>query len=180
MISYQTSKIGKNKSDGFSTVLREAEEQFKQQHLNILGDGYQEILADTGLFEDYKGAMLKGVDASEVETLDQLIDNSRMVTIKESLSGITPVSSLSVPTIRKLWPRMALKNALPTEVVKLPKFTLSYLLPYIIKGGTRHYLPEALMPGGSAADLVNGQALFQGWITLADFIPVEGFVDGVN
>jgi hypothetical protein len=75
---------------------------------------------------------------------------------------------------------MALKNALPTEVVKLPKFTLSYLLPYIIKGGTRHYLPEALMPGGSAADLVNGQALFQGWITLADFNPGAGVVDGAT
>jgi len=178
MIQYKTTNLGQTKQDGFSQVLSEAKALFDEQHINILGEGYQEILADTGLFEEYKAAMLKGVDADEMDAMDQLIDNSRMTTLQESISGITPISSLSVPTIRKLWPRMAMKNAIPTEVVKLPKFSVSYLLPYIIKNGVRHYLPEAIMDGGSAADLVEGQGLWNDWVFLADHDYGSGVVDG--
>jgi len=180
MISYKTTNLGAPKQDGYSQVLNEAKALFDEQHVNILGEGYQEILSDNGLFEDYKAAMLKGVDADEQDSLAQLIDNSRMTTLQESLSGVTPISSLSVPTIRKLWPRMAMKNAIPTEVVKLPKFSVSYLLPYIIKNGVRHYLPEAIMDGGSAEGLVEGQSLWNDWLFLADTDYGAGIVDGAT
>jgi hypothetical protein len=124
--------------------------------------------------------MMSGVDASDVESMGQLIDNSRLVTLRENLGGITPISSLSVPTLRKLWPRMALKNAIPTEVVKLPKFSLSYMLPYIFKFGKRYYLPEDIMSGGAGELLVEGQPVYQDEIYLADFTPTgeQAPVDG--
>jgi hypothetical protein len=179
MISYPSTKIRRGRQDGFSTVLEDAKALFEEQHIKILGEGYGDILSDDALFADYKVAMLKGVDADEEEQLAQLIENSRMESIRESVSGITPISSLSVPTIRKLWPRMSMKNAIPTEAVELPKFSLSYTLPYILRNGERHYLPEAMMDDGSASSAVMGQPLWQEDIMLADFDPGTGTaVDG--
>ena len=180
MISYQTTRVSPGKEDGFSQVLKEAQAQFAESNINILGDGYQEIISDDALFEDYATLMMGGVDAEDAETMRQLIDNSRLVTLRESLSGITPISSLSVPTLRKLWPRMALKNAIPTEVVKLPKFTISYMLPYVFKYGKRYYLPEDIMPGGTGELLVEGQPLMQDVILLADNDYGAGLQDGAT
>jgi len=180
MIQYQTTTLSSGKKDGFYEVLQECKAAFEENHINILGEGYQEIVSDDTLWEDYKTQMLKGVDPDEVDQLDQLLENSRLSTLQESLSGITPISSLSVPTIRKLWPRMAMKNALPTEVVKLPKFSISYLLPFLIKDGVKHYLPEAIMAGGTGDALVEGQPLYDGEILIADFDPGAGVVDGAG
>jgi hypothetical protein len=171
MISYQQARVSPGRADGFSKTLKSAQVQFNESNINILGEGYQEVVNDDTLFEDYKDIMMQGVDADDVETMGQLIDNSRLVTLRESMSGITPISSLSVPTLRKLWPRMALKNAIPTEVVKLPKFTISYMLPYVFKYGKRYYLPEDIMPGGAGELLVEGQPVYQDEIYLADFTP---------
>ena len=169
MLSYNQTKISAGKQDGFSQVLAEAKSLFDAQQISILGEGYTEILIDDALWQDYKGSMLKCTDASEAETLGQLMDNSRVTTLAESISGITPISSLSVPVIRKLWPRMAMKNAIPTEAVKLPKFSVGYMLPYVLKNGKKYFLPEAILPGAEGDDLVKGQPLFKGVIELDDF-----------
>jgi len=180
MITYQTPHLSKSKQDGFYQVMNEARTLFAEQNINILGEGYADIVADDVLFESYKVAMLQGVDAEEMDAMEQLIDNSRVSTLNESVAGITPISSLSVPTLRKLWPRMSMKNVIPTEAVKLPRFSLSYMLPFLLKDGVRHYLPEALMDGGSATSLVEGQPLWRDEIYLADNDYGDGVVDGAT
>ena len=59
---------------------------------------------------DYKSSIMQGVCPAEQNALAELVDNARVSILKESLSGITPISSLSVPVIRRLWPKLALKN----------------------------------------------------------------------
>ncbi|PTU25790.1 hypothetical protein DA469_21900, partial [Bacillus subtilis] len=62
------------------------------------------------------------------------------------VAGIPPIASLSMPTIRKMWAKIALKYAIPTEPVKTPAFSVSFSKPYIIDSvsGEKHYLPESL------------------------------------
>lgn len=166
--------------DGCYEVLQETHDHFAAQNLSILGEGIADILTSDELWSDYKSGMMKRVDPNEQTDLGLLMDNSRVSILRESLSGITPISSLSVPTIRRLWPKIALKSAFPTEVVKLPKFSVSYMRPYLIRDGKKYYLPEAMLEGGEAHKYNMGTRLFEGDIALADFNIGSELVDGAR
>lgn len=166
--------------DGCYEVLQETHNHFASQNISILGEGIADILTSDELWADYKSGMMKRVDPSEQTALGSLMDNSRVSILRESLSGITPISSLSVPTIRRLWPKIALKNAFPTEVVKLPKFSVSYMKPYLIRDGKKFYLPEAMLEGGEAYEYNMGTRLYGDDISLADFTIGSDTVDGAR
>lgn len=134
-------------NDEFSNVLRETHEYFKQhEHVSILGEGIKDILGDNTLFSNYVDRLTEGTTATEEENLRTLMENARVNTFLESVTGsIQPVASLTFPIIRKLWAKCALKNVIPTETVKSNAFSVSFNKPYIIdEKGERHYLPEAL------------------------------------
>jgi hypothetical protein len=146
MINYRVTQ-STSKSDGFSQILREAQEYFAGEHLQMLGTGISEILSENTLFGAYKDKMLAGLTASEAAVLEQLMENTRTHVLSESaLAGIQPIASLALPTLRKSWPRVGVQHAIPTEAVKLPKFAISYMTPYILDAqGVKKYLPEALL-----------------------------------
>lgn len=145
MISYRATQTS-HVNDGFSQILREAAEYFAGHRIQMMGSGFQEILSDPTLFDTYVSKLTEGLSADEAAQVEQLLDNCRTHIFSEaSITGIQPISSLSMPTVRKMWSRVSLKHAIPTEPVKQPKFTISYMEPYLLDpDGTKHPLPQAL------------------------------------
>jgi hypothetical protein len=137
------------RNDGFSTVLREAVETIRSRdHVNVLtAEGLREALTEAALYRQYKSMLSEGMSADSAEALNVLADNFQLSVFRESsLSGIQPVSVLTMPMLRKAWPKIGVKEALPTEPVKTPKFTVSHLIPFIKDPATglKKELPQAM------------------------------------
>lgn len=174
-ISYPQVKLSASKS-AFKDLLLNAQQTFHEDGINILGEGIADVIADEETFNRYRDVMLEGSEADDAEQISQIIDNSRWDILNESTTGITPISSLAVPAIRALWPRLALKNAIPTEVVKAPKFSLSYIIPYLKVNGKKYQLPRGIVGDDSAATnntWAMGQHLFAGKISVTDATPTN-------
>jgi hypothetical protein len=135
----------KRENDGFSQILREAQEFFAESNIQMVS-GFAEILGEDALFSEYVNRMCSGLDADDALQLEQLMENARFKILSEAtLANISPLAGLSMPTVRKMWLRTALKNAIPTETAKIPTFSISYMRPYLRDAdGTRHYIPEDL------------------------------------
>jgi hypothetical protein len=143
------------KQKDYNSVLLETSDFFKSQGINIIGEGYKEIATNQQLFESYVESLLEGVGADNQAVLGQLMANTNAGILRESsLSGIAPIASLSMPVIRKLWPKFALKEALKTEVAKTPRFVVSYMKPYMFRGDNEKvFLPKGLATNASAVGL---------------------------
>lgn len=148
MISYKNN-ISSSCNDEFSQIFKESANYFEQkEEVSVLGEGFRDIITDEKLFGTYVDKILEGInDATEVDNLKTLLENARTDILTESsVGGIPPIASLAMPTIRKMWARISLKYAVPTQPVKTPAFQISFSLPYIIDSATseKHYLPESL------------------------------------
>ena len=152
-------------NDGYSAVLREAVETIRSRdHVNVLTpEGLREALTEPALYRQYKGMLCEGMSADSAEAMGIFSDNFQLSVFRESsLSGIQPVSVLTMPMLRKAWPKIGIKEALPTEPVKTPKFTVSHLIPYIKDPvtGLKKELPAALRDSalGNSQKKVDGAA----------------------
>jgi hypothetical protein len=154
-VEYRNNHVQSN-TDGFTQTFKESAEYFLQtQQVNILGEGFRDVITDNQTFRTYVDKLTEGLDATEEEQMRTLLENNRTQILQESaVAGIPPIASLAMPTLRKFWAKIALKYAIPTEPVKTPAFSVSYSKPYIKDPvtGKKHYLPESLR------DLDNGQA----------------------
>jgi hypothetical protein len=137
----------------FNAVLLETSDFFKSQGINIIGEGFKEVATNPALFESYVEALTEGSSSDHAVAMGQLMANTNAGILRESsLSGIAPIASLSMPVIRKLWPKFAIKEVFKTEVAKTPRFVVSYMRPYLYKGeGERIYLPKGLVDNPQAA-----------------------------
>jgi len=144
MLEYRNSPV-KVQNDGFSAILKEASEFFQEQKVAMFGTGFEEIVSENALFNSYVEKLCEGLPADELASTQQLLENCRLAILQEaSISGIQPYASLSMPTVRKMWTRVAMKNVVPTEAVKVPKFVISWMEPYLKDSdGTKHSLPAA-------------------------------------
>lgn len=135
----------------YNTVLNETFSYFEGQGMSIIGEGFQEISTNKAQFNDYVDHLLEGANANDAEAMRQLMENSNLQILTESaISGITPIASLSMPVIRKLWPKIGLKEAIKTEVAKTPRFVIAHSKPYMEDAsGNRTYLPNADMKAGT-------------------------------
>jgi hypothetical protein len=138
----------------YNEVLTEANDMFRAQGLSILGEGYKEIATNGALFESYVESLTEGATANDAAVMAQLMENANSQILQESsITGIQPVASLSMPVIRKLWPKFALKDAIKKEPAKTPRFVVSYTKPYLEKAGhERVYLPKGLTHGVNDTD----------------------------
>lgn len=146
-IMYQEFLNVKPTHDDFSETLREISESFQEDQIKIIGDGFQDILTEDSLFKSYVSKITSGLDSNQSETLKTLMENARiqMLLSENGISGVAGVASLSLPVIRKMWMRIGLVNAIPTEAVKMPSFWISFQKPYMKDSeGTKYYLPLAL------------------------------------
>jgi len=133
--------------DGFSDVLREAAEFFADKGIQMTShQGMEEILSEQTLFNEYKDHLLEGMEPDQVENFNQLMDNARTTMLQEaSVSGVQQIAGLSMPTIRKMWAKVALKHAIPTQVVATPRFAISYTKAYLMDAeGNKKELPDAI------------------------------------
>lgn len=196
MIEYRTPQSSRV-NDNYSTIIREASEFFAKQKIQMVGNGFEEIIAEQVLFDEYVTKLCEGLDATEAAEVAQLMENGRTQILSEaSISGIQPVASLSMPTMRKMWVKIALKNALPTEPVKTPKFVISFMEPYLKDAsGNKIALPDALRnpannyaekrklsttPINIPADNKDLMADVSGTIVAGDSIDPKFFVTKVN
>jgi hypothetical protein len=161
----------------YNAVLLETSDFFKSQGINIIGEGYKEIATNPALFESYVEALTEGASADQAVVMGQLMANTNSGILRESsLSGIAPIASLSMPVIRKLWPKFAIKEVFKTEVAKTPRFVVSYMRPYMYKGDSaRIYLPRGLTEANSGLGSIKDTyvratvALAPGAATTLDF-----------
>jgi len=133
--------------DGFSDVLREAAEFFADKGIQMTShQGMEEILSEQTLFNEYKDHLLEGMEPDQVENFNQLMENARTTMLQEaSVSGVQQIAGLSMPTIRKMWAKVALKHAIPTQVVATPRFAISYTKAYLMDSeGNKRELPDAI------------------------------------
>lgn len=142
-------------NDGFSQILTEAEEAFAAEGIQMLGEGIREILTEDVYFDSYVERLTQGLDAGDEEVVRGLCENTRDHILSESgLTGIVPLSALSMPTLRKSWPRLAITKAIPTEATETPKFKVTFFEPWIMNSaGVKLALPAALHD--VTADLAN-------------------------
>lgn len=134
-------------NDDFSGMLRETAEFFSDKGINMTNPtGFSEILSEQTLFDSYKSHLCEGMEADQIENFDQLMNNSRVTMLQEAtVDGIQQIAGLSMPTIRKMWAKVALKHAIPTQVVATPRFAISYTKAYLFDGdGNRYELPNAI------------------------------------
>jgi len=134
-------------NDGFTDVLREAAEFFADKGIQMTShQGMEEILSEQTLFNEYKDHLLEGMEPDQIENFNQLMDNARTQMLQEaSVSGVQQIAGLSMPTIRKMWAKVALKHAIPTQVVATPRFAISYTKAYLMDAnGNKKELPDAI------------------------------------
>jgi hypothetical protein len=140
----------------YNEVLTEASDYFLSQGVSIIGEGYKEIATNPALFEAYVEQLTEGASADHAAEMAQLMVNTNSNILRESsMTGIQPVASLSMPVIRKLWPKFALKDAIATEVAKAPRFVVSYTKPYMYKGdnpANKVWLVKGIAGGGVDSD----------------------------
>ncbi|QXN67894.1 precursor of major capsid protein [Listeria phage LPJP1] len=138
-------RITKTNTDSFSTHLSETQDYFANtKGTNITGQDIAAIIVNEQYFDEYATRLLEGFDADLSEELGVLLENTRS-NIMESLGGITPFASLSMPVLVKLWARLSMVNAIPTTPVTTPAFVVPTIKPYTIgPDGEKYYLPEAI------------------------------------
>lgn len=136
-----------NKTDNFNQILKETDEMFRQRYsTSIVGDNFAEVITDNALFESYTGSLLENFDHSVAEGLEGILENTRAEILTESsMTGIQPFASLTMPILVKLWARLAMTEAIPTEPTNTPAFTVPFFKPYVMDhDGNKFYLPEAI------------------------------------
>lgn len=151
-------------------------ESFQSQGLNILNEGFSEVATNSHFYADYIQQLSEGLDEVAAEQFEVLAENSRREILAEStIGGITPITALSLPMLRVAFAKTAVREGLPTEPVTQPKFTVSWMKPYIMvidpvtSAQTKVYLPKAMkshtaqfgLPklNASTVALTNGQAV---------------------
>lgn len=146
-VIYQKKVTTSAPTDRFSRMLHETQDFFAQKYrTNIIGKNFEDILTDDTLYNDYMTHMTEGFEATEEAQIRAMADSTRENIITESLEGVQPYASLTMPILVKLWARLSLKYAVPTEPVTVPAFSVAFMKPYILgaDGVTKHYLPEAI------------------------------------
>ena len=177
-ISYRN-EISSKQTDSFSVALTETADVFKQKHgISIIGRDFEDILTSAPLFEEYVARFTEGMDATEAEQIQTFANSFRETCLQESLAGVQPYASLTMPVLVKLWARLSIKYAIPTEPVSQPAFTIAFMKPYILDdAGAKHYLPEAINDMNSTlADMpkvVETVALTNGKAEAETLIPAE-------
>lgn len=136
--SYQSGAL-----DNIKTLV----ESFEADGVSVLSEGVQDVLHNRVSFAEYTEKLLEGVNESELPAMQQLVENTRLTMLSESMiSGSNPITALSLPMLRIGWPKMAVREGLPTEPVEQPKFKVTTHRQYIrMPDGTKRFLPEALV-----------------------------------
>lgn len=133
--------------------IKEIQESFQADGVNVLSEGVQDVLNNAVSFSEYTDKLLEGVNEEDKESFRQLTENTRLMMLQESMiSGSNPITALSLPMLRIGWPKIAVREGLPTEPVEQPKFKVTTKRPFVrLADGSKRFLPAALT-GDDAID----------------------------
>lgn len=173
--------------DNFNTLLESADSLLSEKfNLSLKGSDFEEILANEAVFSQYVDQLTEGfTDASEKANIENLMENTRKEILTESsLSGIAPFASLTMPLLVKLWARLTMTEALPTEPVQVPAFTVTWLKPVILgHDGQKYQLPESINAYTDSSELTGKRRLVKtvkatdGKIAAFDLLTASGVTE---
>lgn len=150
-ISYDTvhqSRVGVKLSSVLER-LPSINESFQAEGINVLNEGFAEVASNSHYFDDYVSKLSEGMDPAATEQFAALANTTRTQILQESsMSGINPITALSLPMLRTAWPKTAIREGFPTEPVLQPKFKVTWLKPYFVDPATNE---KIFMPAGVAA-----------------------------
>lgn len=161
-IQYPSPLVGGQKSSAFKSealahIINLAEDYSASSQINILNeDGATAVLTDEILFNDFTARLSEGADDFTGSQLQVLAKNSREVLLRESyMSGMNPIAALSLPMLRVTYPKLAVREGIPTLPVENPLFRVPTKRPYVIdnKTGEKVMLPGALSERGDLFQL---------------------------
>ena len=145
-ISYDTihqSSVGVRIS-GALEGLQSINEAFQQEGINVLNEGFSEVATNSHFFSDYVAKLSEGMDPEIAGQFQAIANNTRTQILQESsISGINPITALSLPMLRVAFPKTAIREGFPTEPVLQPKFKVTWLKPYVIDSANNQkvYMP---------------------------------------
>ena len=148
-------------------------EDYKGDEVDILSEGVYDVVRDQVAFQEYVERLSEGTSEETGEQLAILSENTRMVMLQESMiGGVNPIAALSLPMLRIGYPKMAVREGLPTEPVEQPKFKVTTKRPYVLDTATgeKHWLPGAFQ---TKKELFGLPRLQQNDIT----VPAGGLID---
>lgn len=129
------------------TELSRINESFQAEGINVLNEGFSEVATNSHYFQDYVSKLSEGLDPQTAAEFGIMAGNSRTQILQESsISGISPVTALSLPMLRVAYPKTAIREGFPTEPVMQPKFKVTWLKPFVIDSAdnSKTYLPAGL------------------------------------
>jgi hypothetical protein len=127
--------------------LQSINESFQHEGINVLNEGFTEVATNAHYFEDYVTKLSEGMDPVIAAQFKALAANSRTQILQESsISGINPITALSLPMLRVAFPKTAIREGIPTEPVLQPKFKVTWMKPYLIDSANNQkvYMPLGL------------------------------------
>lgn len=127
---------------------------YKNLHENLLNEGVN-ILNENGLTDVFHNAptfaqvseeLVSAMTESDADAMRTMLENNRREILTESMvSGTNAITALSLPMLRVGWPKIAVREGLPTEAVESPKFKVTTKRPYVLGSkGEKLFLPAAL------------------------------------
>lgn len=178
MISYTTSSFSGVKEDQTYQVINEAYDFLKENGFNQTR--MLDLLSDENAFDEYVDKLCEGTTEGEKEALRSLYGNWREQVLNESATAnIAPIAFLVGPMYRKFFPKLAIKDAFPTEVATKPQFNITWLTPMLIKRNAttgaiaRYEIPkvfrdEMAKTASDANNIFGMKRGYTGWIPVAD------------
>ena len=151
---------GVSQNDKMSMVLNEAVDTMKSHEKidPLTLSGIQDIASDEVLFNRYLAKLSEGMGSSAInqENFKQIVRNSVQLMVNESTtSSMAPLSTLLMPMLRRAWPKIGIKEAIPTQVAKVPEFKVTTLKPWIKDGSSKAEL-LVIMPSCHSLRFVIG------------------------
>jgi len=145
MIQKENHYKTKPQNDSVNAIIRDTADLYEKDNMKIFGEGFKEFLSENAMWESLIENYSSGLDADESEAYEILCDNLRSNILQESvLANVSPIASLAPAILRKFFPKICIKDAMPTEVTTVPSFKIGYLVPYVIDiNGNKLELPKA-------------------------------------
>jgi hypothetical protein len=128
-------------------TVKALQEHFEGEGVNIFSEAALDVMSNKVAFNEYVERLVEGTDEQTRQDLIMLAENVRMGTLTEStIAGANPITALSLPILRVGFPKIAVREGLPTEPVEQPKFKITTKRPYIVDHATNEkvYLPGAM------------------------------------
>ena len=130
----------------YNQVFKESAADFAKRDYQVVGAGFGEIVSNEATWNTYLTETCRLMNAEQEAQFRVLAESTRMEILRESTSGITPFASLTLPILRRFWPRLAINEVVPVVPVSKPKLQIGVMVPYLIDlDGNRHKLPHALV-----------------------------------